>query len=748
MLNQLKFSFTADNKTAAGFRSLKNELSGVKGALAGVQDYAKRTGRAMRNIGAGMTAGVTGPALLLGKQSLSLYDQQVKAEAAVRQAILSTGGAAGKTLQELKGLAGGLQGLTTFGDEDILRNVTAPLLTFSNVQGEVFDRAQANVLDMATMLKTDLKSAAMLAGKALNDPVKGLSALSRMGITFEESQRKVIKSLVATGDMAGAQALVLTQLETKFAGQASAAAGAPLGKWDQLRNAIGDVKEELGGQIDTFIGPLTEKIKVGVGWFQQLSPEVKKSIVVFGGLAAAAGPVLAILGLVTMGVTGLTGAVALLGGAFTFMTGPVGLVIGGIGLLAGAVAALWPEKEKTAVATDILTGALGDEIRQSQLLSGILGTSSTMSVDAARTKLQEARARHENVSAIIAEHRALALGSTEYSKLSSQIKDSQAALNSLGFPARDIAVRRNAESFEQEQARLAKLLMQRQGLLKADADMQDQLKRSQANIAKLSGSLANVKDGTVTFGDAIIKPIVPTKRLGNSIGGLGSSANSAAPELKKLTGDLFGLDKGLQSAGQTLSQQLSPMFGNSFASIVNGTAKAKDALGGLAKQVIGMAANKAFTSLFEHIFGSFSWFGGGGSRTTPTGDGSLYAKGGVFSGGNVVPFARGGVVNSATAFPMRGGGTGLMGEAGPEAIMPLSRGRDGKLGVKAGGGGAVNVNVTISNYAPNTQVTETRGPDGRIDIKITESMRETVEAGDMDGAMLRRYGLRPRAMGA
>jgi lambda family phage tail tape measure protein len=61
------------------------------------------------------------------------------------------------------------------------------------------------------------------------------------------------------------------------------------------------------------------------------------------------------------------------------------------------------------------------------------------------------------------------------------------------------------------------------------------------------------------------------------------------------------------------------------------------------------------------------------------------ANGNAFSGGNVVPFASGGVVNSPTLFPMQSG-IGLMGEAGPEAIMPLSRGSDGKLGVKASGG--------------------------------------------------------------
>jgi phage-related minor tail protein len=70
------------------------------------------------------------------------------------------------------------------------------------------------------------------------------------------------------------------------------------------------------------------------------------------------------------------------------------------------------------------------------------------------------------------------------------------------------------------------------------------------------------------------------------------------------------------------------------------------------------------------------------------------ATGNVISGGRVLPFADGGIVNSPTLFPMRGA-AGLMGESGPEAIMPLARGPDGRLGVK-GGGGAVNVTVNIT----------------------------------------------------
>ncbi len=72
-----------------------------------------------------------------------------------------------------------------------------------------------------------------------------------------------------------------------------------------------------------------------------------------------------------------------------------------------------------------------------------------------------------------------------------------------------------------------------------------------------------------------------------------------------------------------------------------------------------------------------------------------YANGGAFAQGRVMPFANGGIVNGPVFFPMRGA-TGLMGEAGPEAIMPLTRGRDGKLGVRAEGGRSVHVTMNIT----------------------------------------------------
>ena len=115
-----------------------------------------------------------------------------------------------------------------------------------------------------------------------------------------------------------------------------------------------------------------------------------------------------------------------------------------------------------------------------------------------------------------------------------------------------------------------------------------------------------------------------------------------------------------------------------------------DALRNLANSMINSAFNSAVRPVTDHVGGLLS-----------QGIGSIFSsilpfeKGGSFAQGRVQPFASGGIVSSPTTFPMRGG-MGLMGEAGPEAIMPLARGPDGKLGVRSGGGGNVSVVMNIS----------------------------------------------------
>lgn len=115
------------------------------------------------------------------------------------------------------------------------------------------------------------------------------------------------------------------------------------------------------------------------------------------------------------------------------------------------------------------------------------------------------------------------------------------------------------------------------------------------------------------------------------------------------------------------------------------------------KQLTSMILKKL---LFNAIFGAIESIGGGGGGTTAVPTATIWtANGGVMNSGRLTAFANGGVVGSPTLFPMKNG-TGLMGEAGPEAIMPLTRGKNGKLGVQAGGAGGgtvINIDARGSN---------------------------------------------------
>lgn len=163
--------------------------------------------------------------------------------------LKSTGGAAGLTRDQLIDLSGQMQKLTTYGDEAVLSMETL-LLSFGNIKKGQFEGAVTAVLDVATAKSMDLASAATQIGKALNDPIKGMAGLQKIGISFTDAQKDVIQSLVDTGQTAAAQQLILDQLKVSFGGTAEAAANTLGGALAQLKNAAGDLLEGDGGNLN------------------------------------------------------------------------------------------------------------------------------------------------------------------------------------------------------------------------------------------------------------------------------------------------------------------------------------------------------------------------------------------------------------------------------------------------------------------------------------------------------------------
>jgi hypothetical protein len=164
--------------------------------------------------------------------------------------IKSTGGAADVTSKEVRELAESLSNVAGV-DHTVIQNSENVLLTFTRVRNEagkgndIFNQATAAALNLSSALGTDLQAASILVGKALNDPIGGLTALKKAGIQFTDAQKEQIKTMIAAGDQMGAQKIILGELTAEFGG-AAAAAATPA---DKAKVAWQDFEESVGAKL-------------------------------------------------------------------------------------------------------------------------------------------------------------------------------------------------------------------------------------------------------------------------------------------------------------------------------------------------------------------------------------------------------------------------------------------------------------------------------------------------------------------
>ena len=328
----------AQSLSSINFKLLAN-IKDFSTKMQNAERTLKKFGNKTKKIGRNMSRNFSAPLLGIAALSVAAWDKQSTAIAQVEAGLASTGNQVGKTSKELQKMASDLQNKTLFGDEDILKNATAQLLTFTNISGEQFGKTQQAALDLATRLGGDLKSATIQLGKALNDPVANLSALSRSGIQFTKDQKETIKTLLEAGRAADAQNLILEELSKQYGGSAEAAAKAGAGGLKQLSNSIGDLAEEFGKIITEALIPFTGYVKGLVLSFQGLSQSTKKTIVVVAAIVAAIGPLLIIIGFLSTGLAALVPVFAIVAGSFKTLTfliasNPIGALLVGLSTLA------------------------------------------------------------------------------------------------------------------------------------------------------------------------------------------------------------------------------------------------------------------------------------------------------------------------------------------------------------------------------------------------------------------------------
>jgi hypothetical protein len=193
----------------------------------------------------------------------------------------------------------------------------------------------------------------------------------------------------------------------------------------------------------------------------------------------------------------------------------------------------------------------------------------------------------------------------------------------------------------------------------------------------------------------------------------------------KLNDEIKQLKRSAQFA--QLGDSIGQSFGAAFEDIILGASEAKDAIEALANSIV-QSLVQAFVT--DQIANAISGFVASLGGSVAAGNGSTNAKGNVFAGGSVVPFAQGGVITGPVTFPMAGGATGLAGEAGTEGIFPLGRDSAGRLGVRVVGGDGRSGGTTVVNYSPR--------------LSPASNMREQRRSTRTIASDLQRYLQRPK----
>jgi hypothetical protein len=179
--------------------------------------------------------------------SLQEYQQWNTAVAQTNAVLNSTRHAAGLTSTEIVGLSKTISNNTLYQDDMVL-SAENMLLTFTNITKDIFPETTQAVLDMSTALGQDLSSSAIQLGKALNNPIEGVSALQRVGVSFNNAQQETIATMVKSGNTMEAQRYILAELEKEFGGSAKSAYESA-SSVTKLQKSVKDLEQGIGSGL-------------------------------------------------------------------------------------------------------------------------------------------------------------------------------------------------------------------------------------------------------------------------------------------------------------------------------------------------------------------------------------------------------------------------------------------------------------------------------------------------------------------
>ncbi|UOQ99916.1 hypothetical protein MUN81_10535 [Hymenobacter sp. 5317J-9] len=274
-------------KMLADYHALQDRIAGVssemKGATAGTGFLKQGFANAFSFFLGGGILDVVQKIFGFFASAREEFQGSAKSSADLEATLHATKKAAGLTADEIRRIGEERAKVTLFDDDETNR-ASAMLLTFKNVKKGVFEEAIPAIQDLATKMAgdgpADMKGASIQLGKALNDPIKGITALTRVGVTFTEQQKDQIAAMVKAGNTAGAQKLILAELNSEFGGAAVAARQAAGGmatwtmRWNEIKETVGGFVNDGLTKLFDWLGRVFDKSQPVVDIFVALGEEV------------------------------------------------------------------------------------------------------------------------------------------------------------------------------------------------------------------------------------------------------------------------------------------------------------------------------------------------------------------------------------------------------------------------------------------------------------------------------------------
>jgi hypothetical protein len=333
---------------------------GLRQANASFAKLQTSVGSLARNFAlAGVVIGAAGAAIAKNAQSLARIER-INAQTA--QTIKSMGNASNISATEVEALSGSLEALTATEAETIQEGANL-LLTFRNIANQagagndIFNQTTAIMVDMGRALNEGASASAIRLGKALNDPIRGITALRKVGVGFTKDQEAQIKVLQESGDLMGAQKIILAELQSQFGGSGAAYAKTFSGQLELMGHELGTIGEEATMSVmpalQDMVGQLRELIPV-------VGPQLKAAIesVDFEALAKSVVDLTTFLITNADAIVKTLGALFLLSTAYKTMAVAAGVARVATDLYKWAVAQAAAGMTVATIATKALTAAM------------------------------------------------------------------------------------------------------------------------------------------------------------------------------------------------------------------------------------------------------------------------------------------------------------------------------------------------------------------------------------------------------